>query len=152
MSKQKETTTITMTEEQLKSIISEAVLKAIRQSKAEEELPINDENELEKAPASFALMGTLATGFLITLSAYSCIFIYGCGTVLFQPVTWYVKLFALIAMFDFIGIIILSISSIRELFKTKKIEVINSVFNAIMAISGLIVAIVGAVFAYQALK
>lgn len=54
------------------------------------------------------------------------------------------------AAFLFIGI--LAFVSMCEINKTKKIEVINTMLNATVSLSSLIVAIIGAYFAYKALK
>ena len=149
MNKQKEVPTITMTEEQLERVIKTAVKNALYEMKNEEkELPGLEEDERKVAPASFSLIGTIASSFLTTIALFTGLCVYACGKV------WYEKGFnwiLLILMLDFVFITVLAVVSAFELYKTKKIEVLNTIFSAIMALAGLIVAIVGAVFAYKAL-
>lgn len=150
MSKKKEeTATITMTEEQLERIIRRAVRTAIRDSKAEDELPGNQEDELKTAPATFSMLVLISEIFLGIIIALAICVVYVCVKRMIQnEFDIYILLFAL--FFLFIGIT--SCMSIREISKTKKIEVLNTVFSVIMTLSSLIVAIVGTYFAYKALK
>ena len=76
MSKQKETPTITMTEEPLENIICAAVIRAIRESKAEAQLPINDKDELKGATHFFSLLGAISSMFLGILAFFSGTCIY----------------------------------------------------------------------------
>ncbi len=149
MSKQKDVPTITMTEEQLERVIKTAVKNALYEMKNEEkELPGLEEDERKAAPASFSLIGTIASSFLTMVAIFTGLCVYACGKV------WYENGFnwiLLIFMLDFLFITILAVISAFELYNTKKIEVLNTIFSAIMALAGLIVAIVGAVFAYKAL-
>ncbi len=149
MSKQKEVPTITMTEEQLERVIKTAVKTALYEMKNEEnELPGLQEDERKAAPASYSLIGIIASAFLSMVALFTGVCIYACGKI------WYENGFSwilLISMFDFVFITVLAVISAFEIYKTKKIEVLNTVFSAIMALASLIVAIVGAVFAYKAL-
>lgn len=149
MSKQKEVPTITMTEEQLERVIKTAVKTALYEMKNEEnELPGLQEDERKAAPASYSLIGIIASAFLSMVALFTGVCVYACGKI------WYENGFSwilLISMFDFVFITVLAVISAFEIYKTKKIEVLNTVFSAIMALASLIVAIVGAVFAYKAL-
>ncbi len=149
MSKEKESPTITMTEEQLERVIKTAVKNALYEMKNEEkELPGLEENELASAPATFSLIGLLSSALLFSIVIISALVIYVCVKMTFQ-IGFNIYLLEFGIVFLIVGI--LSGVSMYEINITKKTEVLNSVFNAIMAISGLIVAIVGAVFAYKAL-
>ena len=149
MSKEKESPTITMTEEQLERVIKTAVKNALYEMKNEEkELPGLQEDERKAAPASYSLIGIIASAFLSMVALFTGVCVYACGKI------WYENGFSwilLISMFDFVFITVLAVISAFEIYKTKKIEVLNTVFSAIMALASLIVAIVGAVFAYKAL-
>ena len=149
MSKEKETPTVTMTEEQLERVIKLAVKQALYEMKNEEkELPGLKEDELAAAATTFNLLkfvlailfGVLGvTSALIVITSFSQMIQNG-----FQ---WSFGM----VLFDFGGIAIISIVAIVEIVKIKKIEVFNSIFTAIMARSTLVVAIASAVFAYKAL-
>ena len=149
MSKEKETPTITMTEEQLERVIKLAVKQALYEMKNEEkELPGLKEDELASAATTFNLLkfvlavlfgGLGFTSALIVINAFSQMIQNG-----FQ---WQLGM----TLFDFGGFVIISIVAIVEIVKIKKIEVFNSIFTALMALSTLIVAIASAVFAYKAL-
>ncbi len=148
MSKQKEEKPITLTEEQLERIITTAVIKAMRQSKAEEELPINDKNELAEAPAFFSLLGILTSWLLVIFIIVTLVAAGACFLIAFQNGF---NVYGLVLGLAFVFIAVLSGVAIYEIDKTKKIEVLNTVFNAIMAVAALIVAVVSAVYAYKAI-
>lgn len=150
MSKKKEEpATITMTEEQHERIIRQAVRGAMHDLKKEEDLPGNEVDELKSAPATFSLLGLISTMFLGLIISISILFIIVCGKIIYQSgFSFGILLFG--AAFVFIGI--LAFVAMCEVNKTKKIEVINTIFNATVGLSSLIVAIVGAYFAYKALK
>ena len=149
MSKQKEVPTISMTEEQLELVIKSAVKNALYEMKTEsKERPGLQEDELAVAATTFGLLkvilvmlfgGLGATSLMVTIAALVQLIQNG-----FQ---WIMALIG----FDFGGFTIVSFCAIREILKTKKLEVLNTIFSAIMAVAGLIVAVVGAVFAYKAL-
>ena len=61
------------------------------------------------------------------------------------------SILTIIMGFDFGVIGVLCFFAARELQKTKKIEVLSTIFSAIMALSTLLVAMVSAYFAYKAL-
>lgn len=149
MSKKKEETTITMTEDQLERVIKTAVKTALRDLKAEEELPGNQVNELDAAPVTFSAIQYISSLFLIAVIFFFILFSIACLIVLFSEPF---NLLALVFLIYSILIIITSVLSAVEINKTKKIEVINTFFSAIMALSSLIVAIVGTYFAYKALN
>ena len=148
MSKEEEKT-ITLTSSELESIIRSAVKNALRDLKDEEKLPVNEVDERKEAPASFTLLELMSTGILWSVIVGVIIVIAGCIKLLFEKGF---DLLVVMMMISFAVIGFLCFCATRELQKTKKIEVLNTVFTAIMALSSLIVAIVGAVFAYQALK
>ena len=50
-----------------------------------------------------------------------------------------------------IVVLVISVSLCVEINKTKKMEVLNTIFSAIMALSTLLVAIVSAYFAYKSI-
>ena len=149
MSKKKEETTITMTEDQLERVIKTAVKTALRDLKAEEELPGNQVNELDAAPVTFSAIQYISSLFLIAVIFFFILFSIACLIVLFSEPF---NPLALVFLIYSILIIITSVLSAVEINKTKKIEVINTFFSAIMALSSLIVAIVGTYFAYKALN
>ena len=142
---------VTMTEKQLEDVIRIAVKTAMHEFQTEKDLPIYDKDELQEAPAFYALLENIATVFLINVVVYSVFFVFIFGKVLFGQGSAGVKIFSVIGIIDFIVFAVLAWKSIRELQQTRKIEVLNSFFSAIMALAGLIVAIIGAVFAYKAL-
>lgn len=148
MSKQEEKT-VTLTASELENIIRSAVKNALRDLKEEEKLPVNDVNEKDSAPASFSLLELIATTVLWMFAVFAGVCVYASGKMLYENGF---SLLVLICLIDFVFITVLAILSARELYKTKKIEILNSVFSAIMAFSTLLVAIASAVFAYQALK
>lgn len=150
MNKKKEDNkTITMTEAQLKEIIRSSIKTALRELKEEEKLPGNEVDELKTAPATYSmiiLISEFFLGFIVTMGVFVPI---ACGKLIYQNgFNFNILLFGI--CFIFIGIF--AFMSIREINKTKKIEVLNTVFSALMALSSLIVAIVGAVFAYKSLN
>ena len=149
MSKQKDVPTITMTEEQLERVIKTAVKNALYEMKNEEkELPGLQENELAAAPATFSLIGIISSAVLIFIVILSILVLVAC-IITAKQIGFNIYLFYFMAVSLCVGA--LSGVSWYEINKTKKIEVLNTVFNAIMAFASLIVAIVGAVFAYKAL-
>lgn len=148
MSEHKDEKTITMTEEQLERIIRSAVRSALRDVKAEDELPGNEVDELQSAPATFSLIGLISTLFLGAIMSICIVVIIACGKVILENgFSFGILIFGL----AFIMIGILSFLSMREINNTKKTEVISTLFSAIMALSTLIVAIASAYFAYKAL-
>lgn len=149
MNEIKEEKTITMTEEQLEKVIKTAVKTALRDLKEEEELPGNEVNELKEAPATFSLITTIANLFLFFIIVFIISLMGFCLYLIAQDGFSFFKLEMLI-LFLILGV--LTGISMWEVNKTKKIEVINTIFSSIMALSSLIVAIIGAVFAYKALK
>lgn len=148
MSECKDEKTITMTEEQLERIIRSAVRSAIRDVKAEDELPGNEVDEREAAPASFSLLELLSAGILSVVVLFSVLFVIACIKLFIDTG---ISLVGVMLLFIFGMIGVLSLFAIRELQKTKKIEVLSTIFSAIMALSTLLVAIVSAYFAYRAL-
>lgn len=148
MSEKKEDKTITMTEEQLERVIRFAVKNALRDLKAEEELPGNEVDEREVAPASFSLLEMLSTGILSVVVFFSALVVIACIKMFID--TGF-TLVGLMLLFSFAMIGIMSFLAIRELQKTKKIEVLSTIFSAIMTLSTLLVAMVSAYFAYKAL-
>lgn len=149
MSKKKEPATITMTEEQLERVITKAVRTAIRASKDEDKLPGNEVDEIKEAPASFSLIAIFTIVLLIIICAFSLISAYFCIKIMIQSGFSFGRL--MITLF-FAFISIASIISYKEILNIKKLEVLNTIFSAITTVSNLIIAIVGAVFAYKALK
>ncbi len=145
MSEHKDEKTITMTEEQLERIIRSAVRSALRDVKAEDELPGNEVDEREAAPASFSLLEMLATGILSVVILFCVLIVCACVKLFIDNGF---SLLTLIMLFDFVIIGVMSFFAIRELKKTKKIEVLSTIFSAIMAFSSLTVAVVSAYFAY----
>ncbi len=138
-----------LSEKELESIIKAAVVAAIRESKEEDKLPINDVNELDAAPMTFSLLNIILWSLLVPVGAVAFLFaVVSCSMIIQQGFQWLL----LMLIVDSLGIAVLSFCAARELFKTKKIEVLNTVFSAIMALASLIVAIIGTYFAYQALK
>jgi predicted phage tail protein len=148
VSERKDEKTITMTEEQLERIIRSAVRSALRDVKAEDELPGNEVDELQAAPATFSLLGLISTFFLGAIMLICIIVIIACLKVFTESGFSFVILIFGLA---FLMIGVLSFLSMREINNTKKTEVISTLFSAIMALSTLIVAIASAYFAYKAL-
>ena len=149
MSKQKDVPTITMTEEQLERVIKTAVKNALYEMKNEEkELPGLDEDELAAAATTFVFLKMILIVLFVIIGISSLL----CAVASIKDMTqngiyWQ----AAVVAFDFGGIAGISVFAIIEIAKTKKLEVLNTIFSAIMALAGLIVAIIGAVFAYKAL-
>lgn len=149
MINEKEEPTITMAEEQLERIIRTSIKTALRELKEEEKLPGNEVNEFKEAPASYSLI----TVFTIVI----LIIIFGLSSI---AVIFFIKLMIdngfsskkLTAATLFLLISVATVFSYIELIKTKKVEVLNMIFTAITTVSNLIIAIVGVVFAYMALK
>ena len=148
MSEHKDEKTITMTEEQLERVIRTAVRSALRDVKAEQELPGNEVDEREAAPASFSLLEMLSTGILSTVIAFTVLAVIACIKLLIDNGF---SILTFIMGFDFAVIGVLCFFAIKELQKTKKIEVLSTIFSAIMTLSTLLVAMVSAYFAYKAL-
>ena len=148
MSKPEEEKTLSLSEKDLERIIKAAVVAAIRESKEEDKLPINEVNELEAAPMTFSLLSIILWGLLVPVGIVSALFTVVIFSMMIQQGFQWLLLMMII---DLLGISVLSFCSARELFKTKKIEVLNTVFSAIMALASLIVAIIGTYFAYKAL-
>lgn len=149
MSKKKEPATITMTEEQLERVITKAVRTAIRASKDKDKLPGNEVDELKAAPASFSLISIFTIVLLIIICAFSAISAIACIKFMIQngfSFNW------LMMTLFFAFISVASIISYKEILNVKKLEVLNTIFSAITTVSNLIIAIVGAYFAYKALK
>lgn len=149
MSKKKEPATITMTEEQLERVITKAVRTAIRASKDEDKLPGNEVDELKAAPASFSLISIFTIALLIIICAFSAISAIACIKFMIQngfSFNW------LMMTLFFAFISVASIISYKEILNVKKLEVLNTIFSAITTVSNLIIAIVGAYFAYKAVK
>ena len=142
---------VTMTEKQLEDVIRMAVKTAMHEFQTEKYLPVYEKDERQEAPAFFSLLENIASVFLLNIVVVSCIFIYAFGKIIFAQTPIVAKVLSFICIFDILVIAVLAGKSIYEVQKTKKIEVLNSFFSAIMALAGLIVAIVGAVFAYKAL-
>lgn len=140
--------TVTMTEEQLERVIRTAVRSALRDMKAEQELPGNEVDEREAAPASFSLLELLSTGILSVVVMFSILVVIACIKLFIETGITFVGIMFLF-IFGMIGV--LSFFTIKELQKTKKIEVLSTIFSAIMALSTLLVAMVSAYFAYKAL-
>ena len=148
MNKKEETATITMTEAQLERVIKTAVKTALRDLKEEDKLPGNQEDELQIAPATFSMLVVTYEIFLGLIILSAIFVVIACVNLMIQNgFNIDILLFALY----FIFIVIFLFISIIEISKTKKIEVLNTVFSAIMALSSLIVAIVGTYFAYKAI-
>ena len=149
MSKNKEeTATITMTEAQLERVIKTAVKTALCDLKKEDELTRNKVDELKNAPVTFSLLQCISLLFLFSVAIIFIIVAFVCIKLLlkaFNDILFGIVIFSIL-------IVISSVLSAAEINRTKKIEVINTVFNAIMALSSLIVAVVGTIFAYKALK
>lgn len=149
MSKKEEATTITMTEEQLERVITKAVRAAIRASKDEDKLPGNQEDELKDAPVTYSMLILISEVFLGLIISIAILVLIACINIMYQngfnfDILLFGIIFTMIGLFSFLAM--------RELNKTKKVEVLNTVFSAIMALSSLIVAIVGAYFAYKSTK
>ncbi len=139
---------ITLTASELENIIRSAVKNALRDLDAEKDLPVNDVNERNVAPASFSLLEAIATTALWLFAVFTGVGVYVCGKIMYETgFSW----IALLYLFDLGFITILAVAAAFELYRTKKLEVLNSVFSAIMAFSTLLVAIASAVFAYKAL-
>lgn len=140
---------IVMTEEQLERVITIAVKKAVNELNAEKELPGNQVNELKEAPATFSLVSFVVTLFLGGIVSIAVLFIIACVYLIYKN-GFNIGILLLLLSFIIIGI--LAIVSMYEVDKTKKVEVINTVFNVATGLSSLIVAIIGAYFAYKGLK
>lgn len=150
MSKKKEEpATITMTEAQLERVIKTAVKTALRDLKEEEDLPGNEVNELKAAPASFTLIAIFTIVLLIIIFAFSAISVVSCIRLMIQNG---ISLSLIMTTIFFVFISAASIISYKEILNVKKLEVLNTIFSAITTVSNLIIAIVGAYFAYKALK
>lgn len=149
MSKKKEPATITMTEAQLERVIKTAVKTALRDLKEEEDLPGNEVNELKAAPASFTLIAIFTIVLLIIIFAFSAISVVSCIRLMIQNG---ISLSLIMTTIFFVFITVASIISYKEILNVKKLEVLNTIFSAITTVSNLIIAIIGAYFAYKALK
>lgn len=137
--------TITLSETQLEKIIETAVVKAIRETKAEDQLPGNEVDERVSEPEVFDLLENTASSIMALVIVVSLIIIIA-GIIEFVKsgfVYWYVMI-----CLDLVVVVWYCISAIRALFKAKRIEVLNTIFSAIMAFSSLTVAVVSAYFAY----
>ncbi len=141
--------TITMTEMQLERVIKTAVKTALRDLRAEEELQRNEVDELKEARATFTSLCFISSGFLLLLFVICIVGIITCISIMYQSSF---GLGALIVMLFSAFMAILSGVSMYEIWTTKKIVVIQTVFTAIMATSSLIVSIVAAYFAYKSIK
>ena len=148
MNEKKEDKTITMTEQQLERVIKTAVKTALRELKKEEELPGNEVDELNRAPATFSLISLISTLFLGAIMSICLLTVVESIKLLVQN-GFNIGGFILLLAFIIIGV--LSFFSLIEINNTKKTEVISTLFSAIMAFSTLIVAIASAYFAYKAL-
>lgn len=150
MTKKKEDNkTITMTEAQLKEIIRSSIKTALRELKEEDKLPGNEVDEIKEAPASFSLIAIFTIVLLIIICAFSLISAIVCIKLMIQSGFSFSRL--MITLF-FAFISIASIISYKEILNIKKLEVLNTIFSAITTVSNLIIAIVGAYFAYKALN
>ena len=150
MTKKKEDNkTITMTEAQLKEIIRSSIKTALRELKAEEKLPGNEVDELKEAPATYSLLFIISGGFLFLFFLISVSAFGKCVEIALKKG---LNISIFLAGFIFIAIGGFSIISIIEICKTKKTEVLNTVFSAVMALSSLLLAFMCAAFAYMALK
>ncbi|MBR5372282.1 MAG: hypothetical protein IK130_08705 [Oscillospiraceae bacterium] len=63
--------TFNLSENDLERIIKAAVVAAIRESKEEDKLPINEVNELEAAPMTFSLLNIILCGLLVPVGIVS---------------------------------------------------------------------------------
>ena len=145
----KDEETITMTQKQLERTIKTAVEQALRQIKSEKELPGNDVDELNNAPATFTSLCFISAAFLSVLFLISLIGIITCISIIYQDGC---SFGAITVMLISAIIAIFSGASIYEVWKTKKIIVIQTIFSAIMTVSTLIIALVSAYFAYKSTK
>ena len=149
MNEIKEEKTITMTEEQLERAIKMGVKTAVRELKKEAKLPGNEVNDLKDAPFTYFSIQIISIVFLLmVIGLFGCISI-ACIIVMFtKPFNIYILAFLIYSIL----ITVTSGLSVLEIYKTKKAEVLNTFFSAIMALSSLIVAIVGTYFAYKSTK
>ena len=149
MSKEKESPTITMTEEQLERVIKTAVKNALYEMKNEEkDLPGLKVDELASAATTFNFLKLILAMLFVGLGFTSALIVWvSLSQIIQNGFQWSLGM----VLFDFGFIAIISVCAIVEIAKTKKLEVLNTIFSAVMALAGLIVAIVGAVFAYKAL-
>jgi len=141
--------TITMTEEQLERAIKMGVKTALRELRDEKDLPGNGVDELNEAPATFTSLCIISAVFFVVILLISLIGIITCISIICQEGC---SFGAIMVMLISVIITFFSGFSIYEIWTTKKIVVIQTVFSAIMAISSLIVAIVGAYFTYKSTK
>lgn len=138
----------TLTEPQLQRIIETAVVNAMRELKEEDKLPGNEVNDREEEPEVFSLLENTATEIL-SLVILVCVLMIIAGIVTIVKNGFSILYLALGFDFGIIGWY--SFRAIRELHKTKKIEVLNTIFSAIMALASLTVAVASAYFAYKSI-
>ncbi len=139
---------ITLTESQLEKIIQSAVINAMRELKEEEKLPGNEIDERDAEPEVFDLLENTATQILGVVILLSIVMIVA-GFIAF--VKYQLNILYVSLCFDFGIVGWYSFRAIRVLHKTKRIEVLNTMFSAIMALATLTVAVISAVIAYKAL-
>lgn len=148
MKSEKDETVITLTEEELERIIKTSIKVAMNELKEEEKLPGNEVDEREQTPASFSLLENISGWILWGVIIFSALAIIACINMLF---TNGFDFLPIIMACDFGVIISLCVSAFREIQRTKKLEVLNTIFSAIMALSTLLVAIISAYFAYRSI-
>lgn len=144
MSKEKETPTITMTEEQLEIVIETAVKKALLEVKKED----IKRNEIDEGPDLLSAVAMMLYAIYLTFLIIE-------GVVIFKCVQ-----FLRINGFDLrpIGIgfaagcaIIVTLYNMMCVEELKKIDELNLVYSSIIATVAAIISLIGVVFAYKAL-
>lgn len=148
MKSEKDETVITLTEDQLERIIKSAIKEAMNELKQEQDLPGNEVDEEEKTPASFSLLRNIASYLLVIAIIFFGLLIVVC---IKEIINIRAIIIPIIMIIDCIIVIWGSVSIIKEMFKTKRLDVLNTIFSAIMALSTLTVTIISAFFAYQAI-
>lgn len=138
-------TTITITKAQLEKIITNSIKTALKEIKTEEA----QSSDIQKTPATFTLLYVVSFIIFLILGFFSVAVIITCVYLMIQKSQYYGACITILLFAIFV--LIISVSLCVEINKTKRIEVLNTIFSAIMALSTLLVAIVSAYFAYKSI-
>lgn len=144
MTEQKEKT-ITLTENELKATIRDAVIEAVHYVESEKDLDYNQKREQEESPALFTLLKSVCT---VTFIIIELILILG---IVYFFIAEGMNVDFICGAVAFGALFCLIIWCIREVLKTNKIEHLNAFYSVIFTLLGLIIALVSAVFAFKAI-
>ena len=137
--------TITLTENELKATIRDAVIEAVHYVESEKDLDYNQKREQEESPALFTLLKSFC---IVTFIIIELILILG---IAYFFIAEGINVDSICGAVAFLALSGLSICCIREIWKTNKMEHLNAFYSVIFTLLGLIIALVSAVFAFKAL-